>query len=106
VARIPRLALAVATCFAVLALGAAQAAHAVVPPARSAVNRVTTFGGTAVGDVTLRVSFTNTTATATATPTQRLALGPAYRVRTCVWYKAPQRPPASECQGPRCVRTR
>ena len=98
-ARIPRLALAVATCFAVLALGAAQAAHAVVPPARSAVNRVTTFGGTAVGDVTLRVSFTDTTATATATPTtQRLALGPAYRVRTCVWYKAPQRPPASECQ--------
>jgi acetyl esterase/lipase len=89
-----------ATCLAVLALAAAApAAHAVVPSAGSTANRVTTTGGSAVGDVTLRVSFTDTTATATATPTaQRLALGPAYRVRTCVWYKAPQRAPASECQ--------
>jgi acetyl esterase/lipase len=99
-ARTPRLALAIAACFVLLALALATApALAVAPASATVANRVFTLGGTAVGDVTLRTSFSDATATATATPTAlKLALGNAYRVRTCVVYKAPQSPPASECQ--------
>jgi len=78
----------------------ATAAHAAVPSATTVSNRVVTQpGGADLGTLSFRATFTDTTATGAATPSPlRLALGPTYRLRTCVWAKAPGAAPQSACE--------
>ena len=84
----------------VLALALAPAASAATPSTATIANRIVTQPGAAdLGALTFRTTFTDTTATATATPSPlRLALGPTYRIRTCVWAKAAAAAPQSTCE--------
>jgi dienelactone hydrolase len=95
-----RLVLAAPTCaLALIAAFPSSPARAAIPPPASVTNRVLTTSGNGVGELVLRVAYSAGGATATATPSPlRLALGNAYRVRTCIWTKAPQRAPASTCE--------
>jgi dienelactone hydrolase len=90
----------VACALALAALTCAPAAGAVMPSAATVVNHIVTQPGAAdLGTLTFRTTFTDTTASASATATPlRLALGPTYRIRTCVWEKAPAAAPDSVCE--------
>jgi acetyl esterase/lipase len=90
----------VACALALGALASAPAAGAAMPSAATVVNHVVTQPGAAdLGTLTFRTNFTDTTASATATATPlRLALGPTYRIRTCIWAKAAATAPQSVCE--------
>ncbi len=83
-----------------LVLGLAPAASAAVPSTATITNHIVTQPGAAdLGTLTFRTTYADRTATATATATPlRLALGPTYRIRTCVWAKAPAVAPQSVCE--------
>jgi acetyl esterase/lipase len=90
----------IAACALALGLTLAPAAGAAIPSAATVINHVVTQpGGADLGTLTFKTAFTDTTASATAASTPlRLALGPTYRIRTCVWAKAPAVAPQSVCE--------
>jgi acetyl esterase/lipase len=91
---------AIATTFALVLALAAPATAAALPSAATNVTRVLTpSGASGIGNLDLRTTFTDTTATgaAAATPLQ-LSVGPTYRIRTCVWSKTPGLAPQSSCE--------
>jgi acetyl esterase/lipase len=92
---------AVAALIAVaLALALASPAAAATPATATIAHRVDPLaGGSAIGQLSFRTTFTDGSATGTAVPSPlRLELGSTYRIRTCVWAKAPGKPPQSVCQ--------
>ena len=77
-------------------------AAAVVPQNTAVANRVVTIpSANGIGDLTFRITYSETTATGDATPSalRGLELGVLYRIRTCVWTKAPGAAPASVCES-------
>jgi acetyl esterase/lipase len=85
----------------VLWLAAPAPAPAAVPPDAVVANGVVTLAqATGIGDLSFRTTYGETTATGIATPGPlRLDLGVLYRIRTCVWAKAPGAAPASVCES-------
>jgi dienelactone hydrolase len=92
---------AVAACAVwVAALVLTASAAAVVPSTATVTSPVLTRpAGVLLGQLDLRATFTDATATAIATPSPvRLPVGLDFRIRTCVWRKAPAQAPVSVCE--------
>ena len=90
---------ACAAAFA-LCLAASPPAAAVTPPQATVANQVVTVPSpSGIGTMSFRTSYEETTATGTAFSNPlRLELGYEYRLRTCVWTKAPGVAPQSVCE--------
>ncbi|MDX6682510.1 MAG: hypothetical protein QOG94_2549 [Solirubrobacteraceae bacterium] len=74
----------------------AAAAPPAVGPVRNAV--LPDAGGLSLTTMSFATSFTDDTVTGTARAVSlRLVGGESYRLRTCVWAKAPQRAPQAQC---------
>ncbi|HEY1538042.1 MAG TPA: hypothetical protein VGF63_01485, partial [Solirubrobacteraceae bacterium] len=84
----------------VAALAPTASASAALPSTATVANPVLTRpAGVLLGQLELRATFTDHGATAIATPSPvRLAAGLDFRIRTCVWTKAPAQAPASVCE--------
>lgn len=92
--------LACALALALALVAPAAAAAAALPSTATVTNPVLTRPGADVlGQLDVRATFTDASATATATPSPvRLPVGSTYRIRTCVWTKAPAQAPVSDCE--------
>lgn len=90
-------------CAAVLATATALAfappALAAIPSVSTVVTAVARAGGATLGSLSFRTTFADAAASGIATPTPlRLPIGATYRIRTCVWTKAPAAAPQSTCE--------